>query len=337
MKSPEGSVPIESKYGFAGRLTAEFPSQLIVDAGDLCNLACVHCPQSLFSRTPQKAHEYLDPEMNVKLVDEVGGDGSGFVQFIRYSSSGETLLHPKIYEMIGYAVRHSCTSVCVTTNGTLLTGRNRTRLLEMGIHSIDISLDAYKEETYSKIRVKGDLRVTRKNVLDLIRENRSNGDKTRIAVSFIEQPLNDGEAAEFEKFWKSQGADFVIIRRLHSNAGALKELADEIRQRPSNVKRRPCLYPWERMVLSSGGYLMFCPADWNHGSSVVDFRTATIVETWRGEFYKRLRRAHLNNDYSDFAFCGNCPDWSATRWPGKGRSFADMIQDFAAHPTGGKI
>ena len=172
------------------------------------------------------------------------------------------------------------------------------------------------------------MKVTRANVQGLIALSKENGGTPRVVVSYVEQPQNRAETDLFETFWKDQGADYVVIRRLHSCSGAKQELAEERRQDNDSIPRRPCLYPWERMVLNARGDLAFCPSDWVHGSFVVDYRTTTIRETWSGEFYKELRAAHLANDYKKHSFCGQCPDWASTRWPSEGRSYADMIQEF---------
>ena len=65
-----------------------------------------------------------------------------------------------------------------------------------------------------------------------------------------------------------------------------------------------------------------------HGSRLADYRTTTLLETWHGEVYRRLREAHLTNDFSAHKFCGQCPDWRSTRWPDEGRSYADMMEEF---------
>ena len=49
---------------------------------------------------------------------------------------------------------------------------------------------------------------------------------------------------------------------------------------------------------------------------------------WQGEFMQKLREAHLKNMYEKHKFCGQCPDWKQTRWPGEGRSYADMMEEF---------
>ncbi|MGH2652193.1 MAG: radical SAM/SPASM domain-containing protein, partial [Actinomycetota bacterium] len=294
---------------------------------ELCNLACIHCAHPVFKKSKFYAGRSLDPELNEKLVHEVREHGRGHTQYIRYTSEGEPLLDPNIFEMIACAVRGSGVTVTLTTNGTLLNEERAERLFGTGVHVIDVSIDAFSPETYAKVRVKGDLEVTRSNVLRLLRMARSqNG--PRIVVSYIEQPQNRHETGAFEAFWKEQGADYVVVRRMHSNSGSLGEVADRMRRENAAEDRRPCLYPWERIVLNPRGYLAFCPADWTHGSTMVDYRTATIRETWQGEFYRRLRQAHLANDFSAHGFCGQCPDWKATRWPGDGRSYANMIEEF---------
>lgn len=318
----------KNKFGFGGRLTAEFPSQIIMDITEVCNLACTHCPHPAFAKSEHYTGRHLDPALNEKMIEEVRRHGQGRTQYIRYASNGEPLVHPNAYEMIQAAVDHSGVFVTLTTNGKIMNERRTQRLLESGIHLIDISIDAFRPETYAKIRVKGNLDVTRENVLRLLRWVREAKASTKVVVSFVEQPENTAEAVDFESYWKDQGADFVVIRRLHSCSGAVEGLAAERRNSLGTVERRPCLYPWERVVINARGDLAFCPSDWVHGSYVADYRNTTIHTEWQGDFYRRLREAHLSNNYCNHAFCGQCPDWAATRWPHEGRSYADMVEDF---------
>jgi MoaA/NifB/PqqE/SkfB family radical SAM enzyme len=264
------------------------------------------------------------------MIEEVRQHGGGRTQYIRYASNGEPLVHPDGYDMIQAAVDHSGVYVTLTTNGKIMNEKRTQRLLASGVHLIDISIDAFNPETYAKIRVKGNLNVTRENVLRLIRWARESNAKTKVVVSFVEQPQNTQEVADFEHYWKDQGVAYVVIRRLHSCSGAVEVLADQRRTALSNTPRRPCLYPWERIVINARGDLAFCPSDWVHGSYVANYRDTTIAAEWQGNFYQTLRQAHLNNNYNQHVFCGNCPDWEATRWPHQGRGYADMVEEFIA-------
>lgn len=318
----------EALYGFTGRLTEHFPSQILVDVAEVCNLECVHCPHLDFKRSEHYSGKKIDVDLNTKLVDEVRSHGQGCTEYIRYASNGEPLIHPRIFEMLSYAAKNSGTKVTLTTNGTLLDAVRIQKLIDSGTDVVDISIDAFSNETYAKVRVNGDLDVTRGNVTALISAVQQQHAKLKVVVSYVELPQNMHETSRFEQFWKDQGADYVVIRRQHSCSGVKEELAEVRRSENASVERKPCLYPWERIVLNPRGFLDFCPSDWVHGSTIADYRTTTILETWNGEFYRRLRNAHLSNDYSRHAFCGQCPDWVATRWPHEGRSYANMIEEF---------
>ncbi len=322
--------PTQNEYGFYGRFRSEFPSQVIIDVTDICNLACAHCPHSEFVKTKYYTACFLDAELSDSAVDEVREHGRGITQYIRFTGEGEPLLHKRIHEMLAYAVKNSGTEVSLTTNGTLMNENHVDKLLETRVHVVDISIDAFSPETYAKIRVKGDLEVTRSNVLNLIQRSKHSDSATKVVVSYIEQPGNIHETADYERFWKDHGADFVVVRRLHSGAGMIDAVADAMRGENDRQIRRPCTYPWERIVLNPRGSLSFCPADWKHESTVADYRASTIKEVWQGKALRELREAHVSNDYSKHPFCGQCPDWKATRWPREGRSYADMMEDFKA-------
>jgi MoaA/NifB/PqqE/SkfB family radical SAM enzyme len=315
-----------TKYGFGGRLSAVFPSQVIVDVTEVCNLACIHCPHREYVTTKEYGARFLDPALNEKMVREVSEAGKGITQYIRYTSNGEPLLHKHIIEMLSYAVKHSGTTVSLTTNGTLLTPPMAMNLLEIGVDVIDISIDAYKPETYAMIRRGGDLAVTEDNVLNLLKLRETFLKKTKVVVSYVEQDANAAETADFKKYWEDKGADYVVIRRLHSFAGARREIAERLRHNPA--ARRPCLYPWERITLNARGFLGFCPSGWTQANELEDYRHTSIAEIWRGMRYDRLRDEHLEGMFSEYLLCNQCADWQQVRWPSEGRSYADMIEGF---------
>ena len=312
---------------FYDRLRADFPSQVVIDLTEVCNLACVHCPHPDFKKSELYHATMLDPALNQKAVDEVAQHGA---DYIRYTSNGEPLVHPQCYDMIQYAVDKSGTFVTLTTNGVTMNQKRMDKLLATGLHMVDISLDAYTIETYAKIR-KGTPKQFRQaydNVLSLCEA--SKGKITKVIVSFIVHKENEHELEQFTRYWRSAGA-IVVPRRLHSAAGfvSVDQLKNTI---PS--KRYPCLYPWERITLAPDGELHFCPQDWVHGSKIADYRDTTIYETWNSDFYKKLRQAHETNDFSCHKFCGKCPDWQQTRWPegapeglAVGRSYANLVKE----------
>jgi MoaA/NifB/PqqE/SkfB family radical SAM enzyme len=174
----------KNSYTFGGRLSRDFPSQIVVDATEVCNLACIHCPHPEFKKSEHYRARYLPVELNSKMVDEVRRDGAGHTQYIRYTSNGEPLVHPQIYDMLDYSVRYSGVFVTLTTNGTILNEQRIEKLLASGLHLIDISLDALTAKIYTKIRVNGRLSITQANVHRLLQLRHQQRARTKIVVSF---------------------------------------------------------------------------------------------------------------------------------------------------------
>lgn len=313
----------EQHYGFQDHLTSRFPSQIVIDVTEFCNLACIHCPQSELASSKGSKRKHLDYNTHKKLINEVAEEGLGYCRYLRYTAQGEPLLHPQFFEIIEYAKFNSDVPVNITTNGILLTESKAEKLIASGVDVIDVSIDAFTSETYSRIRRKGILGSTRSNVINLIKVNRENNSSARIVVSFVVQESNRTEVNDFEKFWKDAGVDSVVVRRLHSAGGAKKSAIHA-----KSKERYPCLYPWERLTLGADGFIYYCPQDWTHGSRISSFNTNTIKDIWQSDFMNRLRIAHLNSDFSDFSFCGQCPDWETTRWPKDGRSYFNMMNEF---------
>ena len=304
------------KYGFKKYLSPLFPSQIIVDLTQLCNLACIHCPHPIFVKSAHFTGAHLNISLHNKMIDEVAKESNGLCQYIRYTANGETLLHPQFEEIISYAGKYAKTKINITTNGHLLDDYKIKVILEAKVDVLDISLDAFTSETYAKIRIHGDLERVRNNILNILRIIKEKKLPTKIIVSFVEQPYNTHEKQKFYDYWTGVGVHFVVMRELHSSAGFKTQISKRM-QRNSDAKqrlRRPCMYPWERLTLVPDGMLAFCPADWKDGSHFIDFRTTTIKEAWQSEVMQKLREAHLENNYKDFPLCAQCPDWVNTKW-----------------------
>lgn len=327
------------KYGFKKHLSPIFPSQIIVDLTQLCNLACIHCPHPIFVKSTHFIGVHLDVSLHNKMIDEVSRESNALCQYIRYTANGETLLHPQFEEIIAYAGEYSKTKINITTNGHLLDENKIKAILNAKVDVIDISLDAFTSETYAKIRIHGNLEKVRNNILHALSIIKEKKLTTKVIVSFVEQPQNVHEKQKFYDYWTEAGAHFVVMRELHSSAGFKAQISKKMQQNSDAEQklRRPCIYPWERLTLAPDGMLAFCPADWKGGSHFIDFRTTTIKEAWQSEFMQKLREAHLENNYKDFPLCEKCPDWVNTKWEDdEGIMYHDVMKSLMVDDTSKK-
>ena len=317
-----------SQYGFTDYLSADFPSQINVDVTEFCNLECVHCPFVQASKAKGRSRVQIDEALHRKLIDDIAANSGGACRYIRYTGEGEPLLHKKLVGMLAYAREKTDMQITLTTNGTLLDEKRGKAVIAAGVDIVDVSIDAYNPSTFAKVRVKGELEPVQRNVKTLIQLSKDSGGNTKVMVSFVEQELNRFESEPFKQYWEAAGADFVVLRRQHSCAGNMEPIKEAM-WAVAPTPRKPCLYPWERLVVSPTGSYSYCPADWYHQANIGNVSEQSIKEVWQGEKMRALRQAHLDNDFSGHGFCGQCPDWMAIRWPWEGRSYATVVHEFA--------
>ena len=84
------------------------------------------------------------------------------------------------------------------------------KLLKTGLHMIDISLDAFSDKVYKSVRIGGDLKITKKNVLRLLEINDIHGHKTKMIISLWNKKKIH-EISSFKNFWKKKSVDEVLI------------------------------------------------------------------------------------------------------------------------------
>ena len=312
---------------FSDILPADFPSQLNIDVSEFCNLACIHCPYETVTKLKGRNRLNLRPDLHKKIVDEIVSDGLPSCRFVRYTGDGEPMLHPNLAEMIADMTTRTGIQTNLTTNGLLFTPKRAEALLDAGVSVFDISIDAFKPETYRIVRKNGELEDLIRGVRILLEHNARRSDPAKIVVSFVRQPINAGEEDDFRAFWEAAGVDFVVMRNAHSCAGEMKEMAKTLWEQAPE-QRKPCRYPWERLVVKPDGKVVFCPADWYHSAEIGHAETETIKSIWRGEKMMALRRAHIENNFCNHGFCGKCPDWQVIPWPGENRDYASMMKRF---------
>ncbi len=114
-----------------------------------CNLACLHCIEE---SGPGKAfRDELDREQVFDVLRQMMDLDIPYLSF----SGGEPMLHPLFFEMVEYV----CTrggQLKIETNGHYLSPEHCTRLSDLGVKAVQVSLDGASSRTFNRIRVRGE-------------------------------------------------------------------------------------------------------------------------------------------------------------------------------------
>ncbi|MCE5241995.1 MAG: radical SAM protein [Desulfobacteraceae bacterium] len=117
---------------------------------NVCNFNCVFCPKSVMTRP----YGYMDQELAKRAISEIAENRLS--EKITFHLMGEPTLHPHFFEILEHAL-HKGVNVGLTTNGSTLRGPVGAKLLEYGLHQVDVSLQTPDEESFA-LRKAGSLR-----------------------------------------------------------------------------------------------------------------------------------------------------------------------------------
>lgn len=299
-------------YGFESAACAVFPTYVMFDITNVCNAACIHCPQSIRAEDGGRpeflgAREHQTLEAFQRVIDECTEHD---VRFVRITADGEPLVHPHLFDMLEYARDRGVGPVGLTTNGSLVKEAQAERLLDSGLAMVDFSLDAVREETFQQIRVGLRYDRVRENVLRFLELRDARGADVKVVVSFVKQEANAGEVDEFRAAWEPL-VDEVVVREMISNVG-LNEPSQNLW--PGWDQRWPCAHFFRRVVINHRGELKACPIDWEQKTVNAPISAQGVFEQWHGDFYWSHRMQHLNDAILPSSACSECPDWAGTPW-----------------------
>src|SRR5215469_4266877 len=154
-----------------------------------CNIACIHCLSASGRRRPRE----LKTEQALALVDEL----AEMQVFQIHFGGGEPFIYPGIWKVLERCTERELV-MCISTNGTLITGERARRLKEYNPLYFQVSLDGGTPQTNDRVRGKGVFERALRGLEFLAREDHSltvNSVLTR--YSFYELDLLYAIAAGF--------------------------------------------------------------------------------------------------------------------------------------------
>lgn len=292
-----------------GRLDeeGEFPSVVLLDSVSFCNLKCSMCVHPEMTRT----RGFMPWELFTKCVDEIAVENPSARVWLVFF--GESLIlrrrKPTIFDMIRYCKDKGLTDVVLNSNANLLDQDSARGLIEAGLDSIYIGIDAFSQETYSQVRVGGNYRKVVENVRGLLRLKRELGvSKPDVFVQFVEMDINRDEIPGFIEYWNREGAK-VKIRPKVSWAGKI----DAPNLVLGQEDRWPCYWSMKSMSITDQGKVVTCAVDLDAGYVAGDVTTSSLKEVWQNGL-KQLRAAQLEGRWNDLPdICRKCRDWQSAR------------------------
>ena len=169
-----------------------FPKVVLIDTVSFCNLKCSMCVHKDMTRKKG----FMSWNLFKKIIDEIAmEDKSARVWMVFF---GEALMlkkrKPSIFDMIVYAKNKGLEDVVMNSNGNLLDREAARGLIESKLNAIYIGIDAFKPETYEKVRIGGNYKETVNNITRLIKmKDELHSKYPQVFVQFVEMDINKDE------------------------------------------------------------------------------------------------------------------------------------------------
>jgi len=279
-------------------IVPEFPINLDAELSTDCNLHCGFCMRQQLKRFPKDYMEFRDFG---RYINEA-------VQHKTFSSlktnyRGESLLHPKIVQFLQFAKERGVMDILINTNGQVpfyLCQR-----IAPFIDEIAFSVDAFTQETYTKVRPFGSLKRLILNVEEFIRLRDTAYPSLRVRVAFVRQKHNHKETEDFIKFWTEKDVDKIIVNEAYSPGGKgdykgiVKWVQDD---------DFVCSQLFQRLIISPTGQVLPCCGSYDESLCLGNIKREkkTIKDYWLGDGMEGLRDLHLNHMYKSILTCSKC-------------------------------
>ena len=300
------------------------PRYVRVVVGNTCNLKCIMCPYHSSALKPNHTTEFFqgNKAMSWEMMKRLAKDCGKAELPILIGSVEEPLLHPKLVEFIQICRIEGVPKVHLTTNGQLLDKSRAVALLQAGLTSIDISIDAATPETYAKVRG-ADFERVESNVINFVKLRDQLGFFCEVRTSFVRnKDSSDEEENIFLKRWLSKVNDVFILNvaeyqetniRLKKTNKAVESSLQYYLNKSSG--RWTCLFPFIEMAILPDGRVYYCIETlFRLGfdkdiQSLGDYNKQNLQEIWSGDLFQKLRQDLVLNQLEKRTACKNCDMW----------------------------
>lgn len=284
-------------------LSNQFPATLNIEPTNICNLDCSFCPVKKTNR----AKGFVKLGFYKKVIDQISQQKR--LKVLWLNKDGEPLLHPQIDELISYAKKKKVADrIEIYSNGILLDKSMVQKLIKAELDSLVISLDASNRKAFKRLKRKDLYNQIITNINNFLRTRKKLKTKRPLVSAKIVDLGNDKEIVRFKKIWQNK-VDDIIIQPLHSWEGSLENTADFQSSVPKS-KRYPCNLPWLAPAINWDGTLVPCCVNFKKNELIMgDLKKQSLKEIWQGNKFKKLRQAHLDQDFSQWPTCSHCQYW----------------------------
>ena len=291
-------------YDLASNLNLlSFPIQLDFELNASCNLKCPMCPISAESPKGKGKNTWFDFDFFKELIDYSIKKGT---RAIKLNYINEPLIRNDLIKFIEYAKEKGILDIYLSTNGILLKKKLSEELIKSGLTRIQVSIDAFTQDTYNKVRPGGNLEKIIENVNNFLELKKSlNVEVPLLRVNFVKTEFNEFELDEFIAYWKDK-VDMIGIQEFIKPTKVNSQIKSKKTIKRKNFR---CSFPFKQLVINNEKQVLPCCTFWGEELALQKVeKPEDLLDAWNSPKMKDLRNKHLEGRYQEIPQCKNCID-----------------------------
>lgn len=286
------------------------PHSLNIELNSTCNQSCIFCsfhgkyaPSKPFLTTMKKKDA-------IALIDMAKKYGIGKKE-IGFYLAGEVFLYKDLAEIIAYAKEQGFAYTFITTNGALATPDRMKEVLDAGLDSIRISINAINREMYRELHGTNDFDKVVFNLKYMHDYIKDNSLKVATSISCVITKKTIGIQEKFKCLFGGYVDDIlfipVMLQRLNCDEQFIEEyqVVDDSQTEMKSDFICPLLF--DTMYINANLEVMPCCEAYNTDCIFYDLKDDfDLKSAWNSTKYKEYRNLFLNHQSLSNTICKTC-------------------------------
>lgn len=306
------------------------PSIVMIEPTNVCNLKCSMC----YVQQNTKGRDYLSLSDFQKIINQFPK-----IKELVLCGIGEPLLNRDIFNMISFAKSKNIGFVNMFTNGLLLTEDVSEQIIKTGINRIQISVQSFNKEIFTKIRNENiiNLEKLKRNIKQLISIKKKVNSPLKVCCNAVITMYNYNDLIEFINDAEDLGVERVEFFQMTTASDNMKDInapldymakiIREIRKYAQKLNIEVgflsgndygrCYQLWNFIMIHANGNVSPCngifPTENIKIGNILDIK---IEQIWNSSKYQELRQLMRKGKLKYCKYCetGYCLEGKNIRW-----------------------
>ena len=281
----------------------DFPRELVLDINNRCNHKCYFCANPKIEK-----YDSLDFDLALKLMKEARSLGA---TDLGLQATGEPFMDKRLAQFVLAGKKIGYSYIYINSNGALASPEKVKPVIDAGCDSIKFSINAHNREDFKSVHGYDDFDKVISNLKWIF--NYRNEKKVKMGIYVSSVSNSKTEITKDVKNTITDHCDNFSIREVSNQGGSMMELNNTEEIINGNILgslekseyTSRCVYPFNRVVVNPYGSVIPCTADFHNMLEIGDAKSNSLIDIWKSDPFKYLRKKHLTDDYEGI-FCDKC-------------------------------